>query len=293
MKGEKKKDETTLASYLAAYQQRIHRPDELYHSESQEHLPEYDNLYSYLAGKGKNHREYKHYATRERIASIIDGGALYLTDGATWNDKYDRDHFNPSYSPYKRFGACFSVSRVESVAMWMLYGGMDGNGAMINFDRNTLVESMKAGCYEFGRFNKNGEFECIIKLSLNKMRLDLVDVLYFQSDGGDVFDIGRSSLGSRSKLDRIALEGIEQIAKHSSWSYENEVRLVAKVDTADLGRRASHIKCVKIPLKFEEGFLEGRVFDSPTADDHGFYCDSELCGTVDWNLCAGCAQLKR
>lgn len=117
-----KEAKPTLAGVLTAYEKQVLRDGLLYHSQLQEHLEGYGDVLSFLADRGGMHREYKHYATRARIAGILGGGALYLTDGTSWNDKYAREHFNPSFMSTKRFGACFSASSAESVAMWMLYG---------------------------------------------------------------------------------------------------------------------------------------------------------------------------
>jgi hypothetical protein len=43
--------------------------------------------------------------------------------------------------------------------MWMLCGGIDGNGAMINFDKGVLSKAMSQGGCEFGRFGADGVFE--------------------------------------------------------------------------------------------------------------------------------------
>ena len=290
-RGSIKETKLTLASVLTAYEQQVLRDDVLCHSQSQEHLEGYGDVLAILADRGGMHREYKHYGTRARIASILKGGALYLTDGTSWNDKYDREHFNPSFMSTKRFGACFSASPAESIAMWMLYGGMDGNGAMINFDRRTLQGAMGCKTYECGRFGTDGKFQCLMELPADRLRLRLVDVLYFQNHADDNVTVGRSSLeGGRHVLDGRAFNGIEQIAKHQSWSYENEVRLVATISKLDLAGKESHVKCVKIPIDFDDAFVAGRVFDSPVSDDEGNYRDSELRGTVDWNLCSGCAK---
>ena len=286
-----KEAKPTLAGVLTAYEKQVLRDDVLYHSQSQEHLEGYRDVLSFLADGGGMHREYKHYATRARIAGILGGGALYLTDGTSWNDKYDREHFNPSFMPTKRFGACFSASSAESVAMWMLYGGMDGNGAMINFDRRTLQGAMGRESYECGWFDTAGKFQCLVELPADRLRLRLVDVLYFQNQADGNVAVGRSSLeGGRHVMSGRAFNGIEQIAKHQSWSYENEVRLVATIDKLDLVGKVSHVKCVKIPIDFDDAFVAGRVFDSPVSDNEGNCRDSELRGTVDWNLCSGCVK---
>lgn len=283
-----KEAKPTLAGVLTAYEKQVLRDDVLYHSQPQEHLEGYRDVLSFLADRGGMHREYKHYATRARIAGILGGGALYLTDGTSWNDKYDREHFNPSFMSTKRFGACFSASSTESVAMWMLYGGMDGNGAMINFDRRTLQGAMGRESYECGWFGTDGKFECIVELPADRLSLRLVDVLYFQNHADGNVTVGRPSIeGGRHVMNCRAFNGIEQIAKHQSWSYENEVRLVATISKLDLVGKASHVKCVKIPIDFDDAFVAGRVFDSPVSDGGGNYRDSELRGTVDWNLCSG------
>ena len=290
-RGSIKEAKPTLAGVLTAYEKQVLRDDVLRHSQSQEHFEEYRDVLSFLAGRGGMHREYKHYATRARIAGILRSGALYLTDGTSWNDKYDREHFNPSFMSTKRFGACFSASSTESVAMWMLYGGMDGNGAMINFDRRTLQGAMGRESYECGWFGTDGKFECIVELPADRLSLRLVDVLYFQNHADGNVTVGRPSIeGGRHVMDGRAFNGIEQIAKHQSWSYENEVRLVATISKLDLVGKASHVKCVKIPIDFDDAFVAGRVFDSPVSDGGGNYRDSELRGTVDWNLCSGCMK---
>ena len=174
-----KETKWTLASVLTAYEKQVLRDDVLCHSQSQEHLEGYKDVLAFLADRGGMHREYKHYATRARITGILRDSALYLTDGASWNDKYDREHFNPFFMSTKRFGACFSASSTESVAMWMLYGGMDGNGAMINFDRRTLQGAMGRESYECGWFGTDGRFQCLMELPADRLRLRLVDILYF------------------------------------------------------------------------------------------------------------------
>lgn len=290
-RGSIKEAKPTLAGVLTAYEKQVLRDDVLRHSQSQEHFEEYRDVLSFLAGRGGMHREYKHYATRARIAGILRSGALYLTDGTSWNDKYDREHFNPSFMSTKCFGACFSASSTESVAMWMLYGGMDGNGAMINFDRRTLQGAMGRESYECGWFGTDGKFECVVELPGDRLSLRLVDVLYFQNHADGNVTVGRPSIeGGRHVMDGRAFNGIEQIAKHQSWSYENEVRLVATISKLDLVGKASHVKCVKIPIDFDDAFVAGRVFDSPVSDGGGNYRDSELRGTVDWNLCSGCVK---
>lgn len=287
---QKRPSAQTLAQVLSAYQEQVLEDSFLYPTNLafRENPDSYRDVLSFLASKGRSHHNYRHYATRQRIEDILSGSALYLTDGSNWNDKYDQERFNPQYMGVKRFGVCFSASSSESIAMWMLYGGIDGNGSMINFDRGTLLEAMEQKSYECGHFNNN-RFERVEILPAEKLNLSLVDVLYFNNEEDGAVMIGRASYrGGRYELKRNVFNGIEQVAKHRSWSYENEVRLVATISKQDLEGRASYITCIKIPLNINEEFIKNRVFDSPISNGRGNHRDSELCGTVNWDLCAKC-----
>ena len=66
-----KETKWTLASVLIAYEKQVLRDDVLCHSQSQEHLEGYKDVLAFLADRGGMHREYKHYATRARIAGIL------------------------------------------------------------------------------------------------------------------------------------------------------------------------------------------------------------------------------
>lgn len=245
-------------------------------------------LLSYLSARGARHRDYRHYATRARIKSILDNGAIYLTDGSTWNDRFDRERFNPSFSARKRFGVCLSSSTEESAAMWMLHGGIDGNGAMINFDKGTLSKAMSQGDYEFGRFGADGEFEPQVRVDASDVHLTLTEVLYFKVSGDDKFTVMRSMGDDQQvSISRRTLAGIDETTQHASWSYEQVVRLTATVRTDLLGGHESQIRYVRVPLEIAEGFVSRCVYDSPVSDGRGTYRDSELLRTVEWDLCGG------
>lgn len=257
---------------------------------SAEHLESYGQLLEYLSQKGSNRQNYRHYAPRARIESILGASAFYLTDGSNWNDKYDSIHFNPLYSGYKRFGICLSANTSESIAMWMLYGGLDGNGAMINFDKGTLRSAMSEREYECGYF-ENGRFEVVKSLNAWDVDFQLVDVLYFDVDQsrGSV-TIERVGEDRKVKMSADAFQGIQQVAKHKAWSYEAEVRLIARVNKRMLGGKASKVSAIRIPFPCDEGFVSSRVFDSPVSDAEGKYRDSELRDTVQWDLCSRCPK---
>lgn len=87
--------------------------------------------------------------------------------------------------------------------------------------RGPLSRAMSAECYEFGRFNDKGEFESLLTLSRWDIDLSLSEVLYFKSVGDDDVVVMRSMGNDRQvRISRRALDGIDEIAKHTSWSYE-------------------------------------------------------------------------
>ncbi|WP_165173973.1 DUF2971 domain-containing protein [Adlercreutzia sp. ZJ242] len=284
-----KRNKVTLLEVISEYERQYLGREALAHPKAVEHLDGYRGILEYLGSKGLGRKNFRHYASRDRIASILEDSAFYLTDGSNWNDKYDRERFNPSFSDYKRFGICFSATTSECIAMWMLYGGTDGNGTMINFDKRTLSAAMSADEYECGYFDDRG-FNVVDVLDASMVDFKLMDVLYFGSgDGGDKeVIITRSGESRQAEIAREAFYGMEQITKHKSWSYEAEVRLVATVGKSALGNKASKITSIKVPLRLDDGLKSERVFDSPVSDGNGEYLDSELLGTIDWDFCSGC-----
>ena len=280
-----------LNNLLNQLERRVSASDELTHSITFDHLDESNNVFSYLARRGSSYKSYKHYATRERIESILGGQAIYLTDGSSWNDTFDSRRFNPQFSANKKFGICLSVANGESIAMWMLYGGRDGNGAMIDFDKETLQDAMNQPEYDLGRF-ENGAFVTVKTLPADCIKLSLLEVLYFKEAGHDMLKIKRAVGRDKTAcISRRALSGIEEIAKHDSWAYEREVRLVAKVSMLELTGRQSGIQCIRLPLELSDDFINNRVYDSPVSDNKGRFLDSALRGTIEWNLCSGCNRL--
>lgn len=289
MPEEKKKD--AFADYLEKCVRSLRERDYLAHSASLEADEELRLLYDKLEIKSSRHRHYRHYLGEDRARHILSERAIYLTDGSNWNDKFDRERFNPSLlTSEKRFGACMSYSSSENIAMWMLYGGRDGKGAMIDFDEKTLKSANNNAVFECGHFNK-GAFVPCEELDSKDVSLSLVDVTYFRlnKDGDMPFEMKRPAEGERwVGVTEGLWSTMSPLSKHESWSFEQEVRFVATINRDALGRHPSRIKCIRIPLQFEDNFEDERVFSSPISDE-GSFRDSELSGTVDWDLCRGCS----
>lgn len=278
----------SLMSVISEFERQYLNSGSLYHGQGTEYLEGYRNVIEYLALKGSNHKNYRHYASLNRINSIVDDKTLYLTDGRHWNDRYDREQFNPPHSPFKKFGTCFSYATTESIAMWMLYGGTDGNGAMINFDKNTLLSAMSAEVFEFGYFDNEG-FNTVLQLDASKVDIKLVDVVYLDSLNDAQGSLSRAGEKKKVPVMRKTFEGIAQISKHASWSYETETRMVSSVSRLDFGEHAASIEAMKVPLPIDDSFVSSQVYDSPISNAESGYHSSCLRGTVDWSLCEGCS----
>lgn len=85
----------------------------------------------------------------------------------------------------------------------------------------------------------------------------------------------------------LILDNLGPFVKHESWSYEQEVRMVATVDKRLLDNRASSYKCMRLPLGIPRDYPNRRIYSSPVSDS-ALFCDSNLVGTVEWDLCNGC-----
>ncbi len=94
-------------------------------------------------------------------------------------------------------------------------------------------------------------------------------------------------LKKQTEVTRLILDNLGPFVKHESWSYEQEVRMVATVDKRLLDNRASSYKCMRLPLVIPRDYPNRRIYNSPVSDS-SLYCDSNLVGTVEWDLCNGC-----
>lgn len=81
----------------------------------------------------------------------------------------------------------------------------------------------------------------MITIERSDIELGLLEVLYFKKQGDNKYEVGRAQGKDRKTLlSRREFDGVEEITKHESWSYEKEVRLVAKVSALSLGQKSSH-----------------------------------------------------
>ncbi len=259
-----------------------------------------EDFLTYLQEKGCNHQSYKMYSTIDIVNSTIENRQLYVSKGSKWNDKIDRENFNNDRWLKLNFGRCFSYSASESVAMWMLYGGMKHEGAMIDFDKASVLEILtKTKQIEVGYFN-DSEFKTLMVLGKNDFEIQLVDVVY--TERKDNTTIYRRTAGEKwvktenSEFDSLSSEKHKIIYKSKAWDYEQECRLIVSVEKSKLKKlpECDDIEMVRIDLSNINLGNVKRIY-APNANINGKSMDkfkkaeqSNLCKKVDWDLCQDC-----
>lgn len=174
-----------------------------------------------LKVKGKNHNNYKYYASNDRICQIFTDKALYLSDGSKWNDLLD----DTKHAYGTQFAKCFSFTREENFAMWDLYADRC-HGSMIDFSKkflNRIIESNKNNELQIGKM-KNNNF--VLWKTRKPVDLYLIDVCYKGSVKPDYVNLYRSKQCYQvSEINECSFP-----IKKYAWSYESECRLIASFE---------------------------------------------------------------
>lgn len=245
-------------------------------------------LDNYLNAKAVNHKCYKTYTRLNRIQSWINSDCFYLDDGSNWNDTHDRQTFNSDNASVKRFGRCFSFSKSESVAMWMLYGGMQKDGAMLEFSQKGMRQLLSTSNIEIGNWIDE-KFVSVASLNRNQFKLELKDILYTgpSAKPSNGVYIRRSDEVYHNAPSSV-IKQLGFCVKSIPWSYENECRLILTVKKSVLPSDQS-VTSAKIPfngLLSQEDYTS--IYCAPNFRGEKPYNASKLSDEIDWNLCHGC-----
>ena len=244
-----------------------------------------EKLEAYLRRKGENHNCYKAYSTLERVTAIRDTKFLYLNNGDGWNDVIDRNNFNYTTNSIVNYGKCFSFSQDESVAMWMLYGGIEKLSGMIDFTKKGMQSILNTNSISIGYFDSDGKFITEMVLEKEKFDIYITDIVYYKSNGNRYY-INRSD-ESYNCLSGEVFESLRYCKKTYPWKYENECRLIVSVDRKIL---TNNCKLVQINLSgMDLGKSLERVYRGPNypLQDTKNSLPSKLDNTIDWTLCDG------
>ena len=281
-----------------------------------------DELQVYLKEKAINHYNYKHYVSDiDRIYNIYHEGALFLTDGSNWNDPDDKKaftDFNSGRSECKRYGLCLSFSKSESVAMWMLYGGMQKKGAMIDINLRNIKQlldqsnrpQVELGYFEEKKWNtvkfEEKKWNTVKKLNANEYKVELTDILYYDAnkkmDEDHIlkYDIKRSD--EKCACNDNVIDNAPLLQKKVwAWNYENECRLIVEVDKKSISSFAnSKISVARIEFPDKEFFREDvreRILLAPNFDESsivkGDFIPKKSALKIDWDLCKNCKKIKQ
>ena len=244
-----------------------------------------EHLKYYLRKKAEAHNHYKCYSSLNRILSIRDSKKLYLSNGEKWNDVVDRNDFNSNTDIYVNYGKCFSFSQDESVAMWMLYGGIDKLSGMIDFTKKGMKSILGINSINVGYFNKNGMFNSVVELNKSNFEIYLVDIVYYKKND-DVYYINRSE-ESFKNLSKDIFDKLRCCKKTYPWKYENECRLIVSINKKYIKDNCSVVQIDLQHLDLGKSFE--RVYRGPNypLKNTRNTLPSKLDNTIDWSLCDG------
>lgn len=271
-----------------------------------------DELQVYLKEKAINHHNFKHYVSDiTRVNRIYREGVLFLTDGSNWNDPDDKKaftDFNSGRIECKRYGLCLSFSKSESVAMWMLYGGMQKKGAMIDINlRNIkqLLDQSNRPQVELGYFEKE-EWNTVKRLNANEYKVELTDILYYDTNKKVdkehelKYDIKRSD--EKCSCNQKVIDNAPLLQKKVwAWNYENECRLIVEVDKKSISSLTnSKISYARVEFPDKELFrkdVRERILLAPNFDECNIVEDDFIPKKstlkIDWDLCKNCEKIKQ
>ena len=238
-----------------------------------------DSLQEYLISKAENHNCYKHYSSLERIEGMIESGCIYLSQGREWEDYEDRAGFNNWSSDCVNFAKCFSFSRSENVAMWLLYSR--AGGAMLDLTSQVVksvkeIEFLRLGKFENGHFANHKT----LRRAKQEFSIRFIDVLYRgESDHPGMVTVKRSD--ERAELDANILKKCQEsiVLKSYPWSYENECRLIVSVPREVLGEFDVD-DMLEVSLGLDEKYLRERVINFPGKSARNRYRASSLKGLM-------------
>lgn len=229
-------------------------------------------LDNYLKARGKRHTRYCVYTTISRaVGNYVVNNRMYLTDGSKWNDKIDAEQFTKTDNNIKRYGTCFSFSKDENVAMWMLYGGLYDEGVMCSFSKtyiNGIIDCCKE--VEFGCLDDKG-FKSIKTISTKEIQLYLKDVLYYKENATSCYAYHNNSI--KNGVSRKIIEQVGPTLKAIPWKYEDEVRLIIEVDKYKIN---SHCNCAMIDLASAENEYKNKYKKKLSREYNHIYCSPKL-----------------
>lgn len=189
-----------------------------------------DDLISYLSGRQYCHGTYCHYTSLYVINEILGGKCLRLSSVEFFNDKKDKENFEPLKLYYS---LCFSTGVNENLPLWYMYSGMYGKGGRLNFTKHQIILLLKNAQYSLYEIDeKKKPIKKISDLKKDKTILvEFKDVVYYLKRNG-YYDLKYNTMTNHkmpaSEFEKY-IESHRTFAKSIIWYYEKESRIVAKL----------------------------------------------------------------
>lgn len=191
-------------------------------------------LKDYLKDKEFHHEKYCHYTSLSVIDSILANKAFWIGSVKRFNDLYDSSAFGNELNLY--YAICFSTGVNENLPLWYLYSGNDGKGGRILLTKSGIKRFLSPVSFEVYRLEGGKTTEKISDLSLDDVKINFYDVLYYKKNGT------HTDLKYNTMTNHIFLsEEFEKYKKSRKgfyksliWYYEKETRLLIKLKSQSI-----------------------------------------------------------
>jgi hypothetical protein len=206
-----------------------------------------DQINTYLTKKGNNHKTYKHYTNLKGLLGMLSSKHIWLSRMDKMNDKQELEKIICSNPDVWKSTYVFSLNynSSENLALWGLYGIPWETAVCITFPRELLIKLTKdTKVYKDTNVYSNQ----------GNVNLHLTDVIYLgendNRDASHTLKLNTESLNfdyyNHPFLKINRYENFVGKLKNIAWSYENEVRIHARLESA---RR--DLEKIAIPLTDE------------------------------------------
>ena len=223
-----------------------------------------DSLNEFLEAEAKKHKHLFSYEKKEHHDNVINNKAIYLSDGSNWCDSEDVNNLKNDKNHHV-YAKCFCYLKNESVAMWMLYGGLSQEGYRIDYTSkliNDIVKNKNNYVFKIGSFDINGHFKEEYELKNEDFSVFLHDVVYYiQHDKDKHVVLHKGDCFSKFEHD---INEIKYCKKYP-WKYESECRLIVRVNN-DIYKKHTSSNTVQININ-NSLFKNLRFTISPKYED--------------------------
>ena len=225
----------------------------------------FDGRVAYMLPENKvNSRSVLHHYTTAKIVDIILGNkAFWLSCPSRFNDGKDRDSFGKDDELKRYYTLCLSAEQRESLPLWYLYSGIDGQGARISLSKKDFKRAIlksKYFLYEREENSLNQEV-CELIPGVN-MTIKTRDILYYRDiRNRDVAELKYNNKTlcsfSRDELKKYQSKYLG-FFKKSIWNYEKEVRVLITLSN-DLFNGLDKRKDYVVVMDFENAEIYNQL----------------------------------